>query len=122
MDVHYYDLGEGLHVSGHGGQEDIKELFKIVKPKYYIPTGGTIRYMKSYEKLAVSVGAEPEDVFRLNPVKVLFLRMEMAQRGETIPVKEVLVHGLGIGDIGKVVLEDRTALGKEGVVVAAISN
>src|ERR1035437_8067747 len=48
-DVHYYDLHEGLHVSGHGGQEDIKELFKIVNPKYFIPTGGTIRYMKSYQ-------------------------------------------------------------------------
>lgn len=120
VDVHYYDLNEGLHVSGHGGQEDIKELFKIVKPKYYIPTGGTIRYMKSYEKLAVSVGAKPENVFRLKPGESVVFDRGEAKRGETISVKEVLVHGLGIGDIGKVVLEDRTALGKEGVVVAAV--
>ena len=51
VDVHYYDLKEGLHVSGHGGQEDIKMLFDICKPKYFIPTGGTIRHMHSYEKL-----------------------------------------------------------------------
>jgi len=120
VDVHYYDLGEGLHVSGHGGQEDIKELFKIVKPKYFVPTGGTIRYMKSYEKLAISVGARAEDVFRLKPGESVVFENGTARRGETISVKEVMVHGLGIGDIGKVVLEDRTALGKEGVVVAAI--
>jgi ribonuclease J len=120
VDVHYYDLGEGLHVSGHGGQEDIKELFKIVKPKYYIPTGGTIRYMKSYEKLAVSLGAREQDVFRLKPGESVVFEDGQARRGETIAVKEVMVHGLGIGDIGKVVLEDRTALGKEGVVVAIV--
>jgi len=120
VDVHYYDLNEGLHVSGHGGQEDIKELFKIVKPKYYIPTGGTIRYMKSYEKLAMSVGAREQDVFRLKPGESVIFENGSAHRGETIAVKEVMVHGLGIGDIGKVVLEDRTALGKEGVVVAVV--
>ena len=120
VDVHYYDLNEGLHVSGHGGQEDIKELFKIVKPKYFIPTGGTIRYMKSYEKLAVSVGAKAEDVFRLKPGESVIFENGKAARGATIATKEVFVHGLGIGDIGKVVLDDRTALGKEGVVVAAI--
>lgn len=120
VDVHYYDLGEGLHVSGHGGQEDIKELFKIVKPKYFIPTGGTIRYMKSYEKLAVAVGAKTSDVFRLKPGESVIFENGNAVRGPVIHTKEVLVHGLGIGDIGKVVLTDRTALGKEGVVVAAV--
>jgi ribonuclease J len=119
-DVHYYDLNEGLHVSGHGNQEDIKELFKIVKPKYFIPTGGTIRYMKSYEKLAVSIGARASDVFRLKPGENVLFENGQARRGETIPTKEVFVHGLGIGDIGKVVLEDRTLLGDEGVVVAVI--
>lgn len=119
-EVHYYDLNENLHVSGHGGQEDIKELFRIVKPKYYIPTGGTIRYMKSYEKLAVSMGANESDVFRLKPGESVVFSDGKAARGETIHTKEVLVHGLGIGDIGRVVLGDRTALGKEGIVVAII--
>jgi len=120
-DVHYYDLHEGLHVSGHGGQEDIKELFRIVNPKYFIPTGGTIRYMKSYQDLAVSIGAPKENVFRLKPGESVTFENDAAHRGETIPVREVLVHGLGIGDIGKVVLEDRTALGKEGTVAVTIA-
>lgn len=121
VDVHYYDLNEGLHVSGHGNQEDIKELFKIVKPKYFIPTGGTIRYMKSYEKLAISTGASAENIFRLKPGESVVFENGAAKRGETISVKEVMVHGLGIGDIGKVVLEDRTTLGKQGIVVVGIA-
>ncbi len=120
VDVHYYDLHEGLHVTGHGGQEDIKELFKIVKPKYFVPTGGTIRYMKSYEKLATEVGAKKENVFRLKPGESVIFEDGTARRGEKISVKEVFVHGLGIGDIGKVVLEDRTLLGDEGIVVITL--
>jgi ribonuclease J len=119
-DVHYYDLRENLHVSGHGGQEDIKELFRIVKPKYFIPTGGTIRYMLSYEKLAVSCSARKEDVFRLKPGESVIFENGNARRGETIKTREVLVHGLGIGDIGRVVLGDRTMLGNEGVVVVSL--
>ncbi len=119
-DVHYYDLHEGLHVSGHGTQEDIKELFKMIKPKYFVPTGGTIRYMKSYENLVVSTGSPAANVFRLKPGESVVFENGEAKRGGTIPVKEVFVHGLGIGDIGKVVLEDRTLLGDEGVVVAVV--
>lgn len=120
VDVHYYDLNEGLHVSGHGGQGDIVELFKIVKPKYFVPTGGTIRYMKSYEKLVVEYGSPKENVFRLKPGESVIFDQGEARRGETVAVKEVYVHGLGVGDIGKVVLEDRTLLGDEGVVVALL--
>src|ERR1035437_8035665 len=76
--------------------------------------------MKSYEKLAVSVGAKTSDVFRLKPGESVLFENGNATRGPVIHTKEVLVHGLGIGDIGKVVLTDRTALGKEGVVVAAV--
>lgn len=118
LDVHYYDLREGLHVSGHGGQEDIKELFKITKPKYFIPTGGTIRYMHSYQKLVGQYGGSMDNVFKLHPGESVVFENGEAKRGDKVKTKEVLVHGLGIGDIGKVVLEDRTALGKEGVVVA----
>ncbi len=121
VDVHYYDLNEGLddgiYVSGHGGQGDITELFKIVKPKYFIPIGGEIRYMKSYLDLAVKFGADPKNVFRLKPGENLIFENGNVTWGEKIPTKQVLVHGLGIGDIGKVVLGDRAVLGNEGVVV-----
>ena len=76
VDVHYYDLNEGLHVSGHGGQEDIKMLFDIAKPKYFIPTGGTIKHMYSFEQLVVSTGRPKEIVFKLKPGIRLTLKTE----------------------------------------------
>ncbi len=117
VDVHYYDLKEGLHVSGHGAQEDIKMLFDIVKPKYFIPTGGTIKHMHGYEKLVVGMGRRKEEVFKLKPGESVEFSNGEAKRGQKISVKEVMVHGLGIGDIGKTVLEHRTLLGKQGMVV-----
>lgn len=120
VDVHYYDLKEGLHVSGHGGQEDIKMLFDITKPKYFIPTGGTIKHMHSYEKLVLSTGKEKNNVFKLKPGDSVEFKNGEARRGQKISVKEVMVHGLGIGDIGKTVLEHRTLLGKQGMVVVVL--
>ncbi|OGM11632.1 hypothetical protein A2Z22_02435 [Candidatus Woesebacteria bacterium RBG_16_34_12] len=120
VDVHYYDLSEGLYVSGHGGQGDILELFKIVRPKYFIPIGGAIRFMHSYKKLAVGFGADGTSVFELKPGENVIFENGSAQRGQKVPAKEVLVHGLGIGDIGKVVLGDRAVLGEEGVAIVVI--
>ncbi len=120
LDVHYYDLNEGLHVSGHGGQEDIKELFKIVKPKYFIPIGGTIRYMHSYQKLVTQYGGKGENVFKLHTGESIVFQNGEAKLGDTIKTKSVLVHGLGVGDIGKVVLGDREVLGTEGFVVVVL--
>lgn len=120
VDVHYYDLKEELHVSGHGYQEDIKMLFDIVKPKYFIPTGGTIRHMHSFEKLVVSTGRKKGQVFKLKPGDSVNFVNKEATRGQKVSVKEVMVHGLGIGDIGKTVLKHRTLLGKEGVVIISL--
>jgi ribonuclease J len=121
VDVHYYDLDEaldeGIYVSGHGRQKDIVELFKIVNPKYFIPIGGEIRYMKSYMDLAIAYGAPKENIFRLKPGDNLVFDDGRARLGERIPTKQVFVHGLGVGDVGKVVLGDRAVLGNEGVVV-----
>ena len=120
VDVHYYDLNEGLYISGHGGQEDIKKLFEIVKPRYFIPIGGNIRFMHSYGKLVEDIGIDSSKVFKLKAGESVIFNKGNAIRGETIPTKDVLVHGLGIGDIGKVVLGDRALLGNEGVVVVVI--
>mgnify|MGYP001559438712 CR=1 FL=1 len=120
VDVHYYDLNEGLYVSGHGGQEDIKKLFEIVKPKYFIPIGGNIRFMHSYGKLVEDIGVDSSKVFKLKAGESIVFDRGNAVRGETVKTRDVLVHGLGIGDIGKVVLGDRAVLGNEGIVVVVI--
>jgi ribonuclease J len=120
VDVHYYDLHEGLYVSGHGMQGDIVKLFEIVNPKYFIPIGGTIRFMHAYRKLAEDFGARPENIFELKPGDSLEFTNGKARRGGKIQVKEVLVDGLGIGDVGKIVLQDRKTLGQYGVAIVII--
>jgi len=120
VDVHYYDMQEDLHVSGHGSQEDIKMLFSILSPKYYIPIGGTVRHMRAYSLLAQEIGAKPKDVFELMSGESINYNQGKAKKGQTVPVKDILVDGLGIGDVGNVVLRDRHILAKEGVVIAIL--
>jgi len=120
IDVHYYETQEDLHVSGHGSQEDIKMLFALLKPKYFIPIGGTIRHMRGYSLLAQDMGAKAEQVLELMPGESAEFEGGRAKKGQKIEVKSVLVDGLGIGDVGNVVLRDRHILSKEGFSIAII--
>ncbi|CAN5314595.1 ribonuclease J1 [soil metagenome] len=119
-DVHYYDLQEDLHVSGHGSIEDIKLLFGIIRPKYFIPIGGTIRHNREYAKIARDMGNDIKDVFQLKEGDVLEMNSNNARVSGHIPVKSVLVDGLGIGDVGNVVLRDRNVLAREGVAIVIL--
>lgn len=119
-DVHYYDIQEDLHVSGHGSQEDIKMLFSLLKPKYFIPIGGTIRHMRAYKDLAQTMGADEKNVFESLSGDIIEFREGAARKAGNIPVKEVLVDGLGIGDVGAVVLRDRQILARDGAAVILI--
>lgn len=120
VDVHYYDLQEDLHVSGHGSIKDIEMLFALTKPKYYIPIGGTVRHMRAYGLLAQGMGAQPEDILELNPGEIVEFKNGVGRIAGKIPVKNVLVDGLGIGDVGNVVLRDRHILAKDGIVITMI--
>lgn len=119
-DVHYYALDEGLYVSGHGSQDDLVRLFDIVKPKYFIPIGGTIRFMYAYRKLAEEYGADSKDVFELKPGESVIFENGKARMGKKISVKDVFVDGLGIGDVGRIVLKDRKTLAEHGVAIVII--
>lgn len=120
VNVHYYDMQEDLHVSGHGSIGDIEMLFGLVKPKYYIPIGGTIRHMRAYGLIAKKMGAAEENVLELLPGEIVEFSNQYARRSGKVPVKEVMVDGLGIGDVGNVVLRDRHILSKEGIVIAMV--
>ena len=120
VDVHYYDMQEDLHVSGHGSIGDIEMLFALIKPKYFIPIGGTIRHMRAYGLIAQRMGASETSVLELLSGEVVEFSGQNARRAGKVPVKEILVDGLGIGDVGNVVLRDRHILSKEGIVIAII--
>lgn len=115
--VHYYDMQEDLHVSGHGSMEDIKLLFGLVRPKYYIPIGGTIRHMRAYRGIARDMGAGDNSVLELKSGEVVEFTDGEAKRAGSIPTKDVLVDGLGIGDVGATVLRDRQILATDGVAI-----
>lgn len=118
VSVHYYDMQEDLHVSGHGSQKDIELLFALVKPKYYIPIGGTIRHMRAYSLIAQDMGVNENQILTLRDGDVVEFADDNAGKSGHIPVKSVLVDGLGIGDVGNTVLRDRHILSKEGIVIA----
>jgi ribonuclease J len=120
IDVHYYDMQEDLHVSGHGSMKDIEMLFALVKPKYYIPIGGTIRHMRAYGLIAQSMGAKESDILELSAGEIVEFNNQNARISGKVQVKEVLVDGLGIGDVGNTVLRDRHVLSKEGIVIALL--
>jgi ribonuclease J len=119
-DVHYYDMQEDLHVSGHGSQKDIEMLFALLKPKYFIPIGGTIRHMRAYAQMAQRMGAKKEEVLELMPGEIVEFSGKAARKAGKLPVKDVLVDGLGIGDVGNVVLRDRQILAQDGVAIAML--
>lgn len=118
--VHYYDTQEDLHVSGHGSQKEIEMLAALVRPRYFIPIGGTIRHMRAYKELMENMGFGRDSVFELMPGDIVEFSKNGAKRAGRIPVHDVLVDGLGIGDVGNVVLRDRKALAQEGVVVVVV--
>jgi len=120
VDVHYYDMQEDLHVSGHGSIGDIEMLFALIKPKYFIPIGGTIRHMRAYGLIAQRMKAPEANVLELLSGEIVEFSNQNAKRAGKIRVKEILVDGLGIGDVGNVVLRDRHILSKEGIVIAII--
>lgn len=120
VDVHYYDMQEDLHVSGHGCQEDIKLLMGLVKPRYYIPIGGTIRHMRAYKKIAKAMGAKEKNVLELMPGHVVEMDRDGAKIVDKLNVKSVLVDGLGVGDVGNIVLRDRRILAQDGVAIVVL--
>jgi ribonuclease J len=120
VDVHYYDLQEDLHVSGHGSQEDIRMLFALIRPKYFMPIGGTVRHNRAYKDIANSINIESSRVFELKSGDILEFNQGNAKVSGNIPTKEVLVDGLGVGDVGNVVLRDRQHLSTDGIAIALI--
>ena len=118
-EVVYEALSE-IHVSGHACQEELKLILDLVRPKYFVPAHGEIRHLNKHKEIAVSMGTPEENVFVMNNGDVL----EITQKGARITGQEtagdVLVDGLGIGDVGNIVLRDRKHLSEDGLIVAVV--
>ena len=112
---------QDTHVSGHACQEEIKLIYSLVKPKYAIPVHGEYKHLKAQSKIAESLGIEKENIFILSSGDVLALDGESAEVVDKVQVGGILVDGLGVGDVGNVVLRDRQHLAEDGILVVVMS-
>jgi len=111
----------GVHVSGHGSQEELKLMLNLVKPKYFIPIHGEYRMLRIHADLAEEVGIEPENVFVLDNGDTVEFQNGQAARGPKVPAGRVLIDGLGVGDVGNIVLRDRKLLSQDGILVVVVT-
>jgi len=112
---------QDAHVSGHACKEEIKLIYSLVKPKYAIPVHGEYRFLVAHKELAVSMGMDKDNVFILSSGDVVELSAEEGNIVERVKVGAVMVDGLGVGDVGNIVLRDRQQLSESGLLVVSVT-
>ena len=112
---------QDAHVSGHACQEDIKLIYSLVRPKYAIPVHGEYKHLIAQKKIAEELGYEKENIFILSSGDVLELDEESAKVTGHVQVGNVMVDGLGVGDVGNIVLRDRQRLAEEGIIIVVLT-
>ena len=112
---------QDTHVSGHACQEEIKLIYSLVKPKYAIPVHGEYRHLKANAGIAKSLGIPKDNIFILKSGDVLALDDESAEVLDKVHTGEILVDGLGVGDVGNIVLRDRQHLAEDGILIVVLT-
>ena len=116
-----YSAMAEVHVSGHACQEELKLMHALVRPKYFIPVHGEYRMLWQHAVLAESMGVAPENIVIPEMGQVIEMNEETLALGEQVPVGGVLVAGLGVGDVGNVVLRDRKHLSQDGLLIVVMA-
>ena len=116
-----YSALADVHVSGHACQEEQKLIIALAKPKYFIPIHGEYRQLISHGETAESMGIEPKNIIYMSNGRVLELDEEEADFAGSVPSGRVLVDGLGVGDVGNIVLRDRQHLSQDGLIVIVLT-
>ena len=119
-EVVYSSLAD-VHVSGHACQEEQKLMLSLVRPKYFLPVHGEYRQLMAHAKTAVQVGIPPENIFIMNNGRVMELTENSAKMTGVVQSGKILVDGLGIGDVGNIVLRDRQHLSQDGLIVVVLT-
>ena len=116
-----YEKQADVHVSGHACQEELKIILSLVKPKYFIPVHGEYRHLCKHRDLAISTGIDKKNIFVMDIGNVLELSESSAKMTGTVPAGKVLVDGLGVGDVGNIVLRDRKHLAEDGIIIVVMT-
>ncbi len=112
---------EDIHVSGHARQEELKLMLALTKPKFFMPVHGEYMHLSSHRDLAISMGMDKKNIFVNKLCDVLELSKNEAKVTGTVPTGQVMVDGLGVGDVGNIVLRDRKHLSEDGLMVVVVS-
>ncbi len=121
-DVIYSDIAD-IHVSGHACSEELKLIHSLIKPKYFMPVHGEYRHLRQHALIAEQIGMSPDNIFILENGEMLTMNKDRVMKSkEEVSASATLVDGLGVGDVGNIVLRDRKLLSESGliIVVAAI--
>ena len=116
-----YEKSEGLHVSGHACQEELKIVHGLVKPRFFLPIHGEQRHLQIHSKLAQTMGMNPKNIFIGEIGSVFELTSKSCKLKGTVTAGKVFVDGTGVGDVGSVVLRDRKHLAEDGMIVVCVN-
>ncbi len=116
-----YDKLEGLHVSGHACQEELKIIHALTKPKFFIPLHGEQRHLCKHADLAMLMGMSPKNIVISEVGRSIDCTARTCRLGESVPAGKILVDGMGVGDVGSVVLRDRKHLASDGMIVVCVN-
>ncbi len=116
-----HDKSQNIHVSGHASREELKLILNLVKPKYFIPMHGEPRQLKAHAELGVDSGIDRSDIFVIDNGSTLEINKKGARLGNRVPAGNILVDGLGVGDVGNIVLRDRKHLSEDGLIVVVVT-
>ena len=116
-----YDRLSDLHVSGHACQEELKMMMALTKPQYFIPVHGEHRHLRTHAELAKQMGISPKNIVISEIGKVIEIGKRSVKMNGVVPAGSVLVDGMGVGDVGSVVLRDRKHLATDGMVVVVMT-
>jgi len=116
-----YEAGAGIHVSGHPSQEELKLLHNLIRPKFFIPVHGEFRHLVKHAKLAQEMGMPKENIFVAENGQVLEFTADKGGIVSKITAGKVLVDGLGVGDVGNIVLRDRRQLSQDGILIVVVT-
>ena len=116
-----YEALADVHVSGHACQEELKLMHSLVKPRFFLPVHGEYRHLKQHGELAVKLGLSPKNVVIADNGDVIELTRDYARKNGTVQSGQVFVDGLGVGDVGNIVLRDRKHLSQDGILTVVVT-
>ena len=112
---------QDVHVSGHACEEELKLIYSLVRPKYVIPVHGEYRHLKAHANIAAELGYPKENIFLLQCGDVLEMNEDHAEVTDHVETGDILVDGLGVGDVGNIVLRDRQHLSEDGIIIVVMT-